>query len=177
MPLYIATLILGLVGGVYAMLYGMRRRAAVPGAPTLPAWAAVINWTVPAAALFGFGTVGVLAQRVAAPALPTPALAGIGATVAALIQIGLSRWALTAPLAAEDAPEHRLQGLPAHVVAEIPALGVGRIRYTLDDAEQLVSARAIDGQPIAAGDDVVIERLDADGTLVVERWATVETRL
>ncbi|MCU0633835.1 MAG: hypothetical protein MUE41_03080 [Gemmatimonadaceae bacterium] len=172
--LYITSLLAGLLAAVYAMLYGMHRKAAVPGAPRLPARAAFLNWTVPAAALIGFGAVGAFAQRMVGNAL---AFAGIGAALTAALQVVLSRWALTAPEAIEDQLEHRLQGHPARVVAAIAADGVGRISFEFDGASQEAPARAIDGAPIATGDDVVIDRREDDGTIVVERWATVETRL
>lgn len=177
MPLYITTLLLGLILGVYTMLYGMRRRASAPGAPALPPWAAVLNWTVPAAALFGFGSLGALAHRADTPPLPAPAIAGVGATIAALIQVALSRWALTAPPFEDDLPAHRLAGLPATVLADIPAGGLGRIRYTLDDTTHEAPARGVGDHIIRPGDDVVIERIEDDGTLVVERWESVEPRL
>jgi hypothetical protein len=177
MSLYITTLLIGLIGGVHAMLYGMRQRAAVPGTPALSSWAAVINWTVPAAALFGFGTVGALAHRAGAQSLPAPAIAGIGATIAAVVQVVLSRWALAAPVFEEDLPSHRLPGLPASVLDVIPADGTGRVSYVLDDTTHEVRARSNDGTAIRPGDDVVIERVEDDGTIVVERWDTVEPRL
>jgi hypothetical protein len=177
MPLYISTLLIGLVLGVYAMLYGMRRRAVVPGAPSLPPWAAVLNWTVPAAALFGFGSVGALAHRADTPPIPAPAIAGLGATIAALVQVALSRWALTAPPLEDDAPAHRLAGLPVTVLATIPVGGLGRICYTLDATTHDVAARGVGELSIRPGDDVVIERIDDDGIIVVERWDSVEPRL
>ncbi|MCU0648605.1 MAG: hypothetical protein MUF00_11455 [Gemmatimonadaceae bacterium] len=172
--LYLVSLIGGLLAAVYAMLYGMHRRAAVPGAPRLPGRTALLNWTVPAAALIGFGAVGAIAQRVANNALP---FAGLGAALTAALQVVLSRWALTAPEAVEDQLEHRLQGHPARVTSAIAANGVGRIRFEFDGAEQDAPARAIDAVAIDAGDDVVIDRRADDGTIIVERWATVETRL
>ncbi len=174
MPLFIACLITGLVAGTYAMLYGMRQGAARPGTPTLPGSAALINWTVPAAALTGFGFTGALARRLDSGAAWLIALAG--AAVATGIQVVLSRWALHAPPAPEDHPDHRIQGVPATVLTPIGPDTTGRIRYTLDDTTHDVDARSIDGQPIDAGRDVVIERLDGN-TAIVEDWAAVEARL
>jgi membrane protein implicated in regulation of membrane protease activity len=174
MPLYIVCLITGLLAGTFAMLYGMRRAAVRPGAPTLPGSAALVNWTVPAAALTGFGFAGALARQLGADTTWLIAVAG-GATTTA-VQVVLSRWALLAPTSPEDEPEHRIQGVPATVVASIEADSPGRIRYAMDGTTHDVPARSIDGAPIEAGRDVVIERLDGD-TAIVEDWASVETRL
>jgi membrane protein implicated in regulation of membrane protease activity len=174
---YTVPLLLGLVCGVYAMLYGMRHHTVTPYAPaTLPSLA-VLNWTVPAAALLAFGAAGAIAQRAGATTLPASIIAGVSATAATVAQIALSRWALTAPRNTDDQPTQRLQGLPATILAAIPANGLGRIRYAIDQQSHEAPARALDGTAMLLGEEVVIERIDTDGTAILERWASVAARL
>jgi membrane protein implicated in regulation of membrane protease activity len=175
--LYTAPLLLGLVCGVYAMLYGMRHHAITPRTPATHPSLAVLNWTVAAAALLAFGAAGAIAQRAGASTLPANIIAGVTATAATVAQIALSRWALTAPRNADDQPTQRLQGLPATILAAIPANGLGRIRYAIDEQAFEAPARALDGTAMHPDDEAVIERIDDDGTAILERWAAVAARL
>ena len=74
----------------------------------------------------------------------------------------------------QDDPEV-ITGLIARVTAAIGA-AQGAIAFTIEGARREISARSVDGAPIQAGADVVIERIE-DGTAFVERWEAVEGRI
>ena len=75
----------------------------------------------------------------------------------------------------QDDPEV-ITGLIARVTSSIAAAGAGAVTYTLQGLRHDVAARSVDGEPIQAGEEVVIERIEA-GTAFVERWEVVEGRI
>ena len=69
-----------------------------------------------------------------------------------------------------------LTGHIARVTAAISAAAAGAVAYTLEGRRHVVAAMSLDGSPIQAGVDVVIERIE-DGLAFVERWEVVEGRI
>ena len=68
-----------------------------------------------------------------------------------------------------------LTGHIARVTAAINA-AAGAVAYTLEGRRHDVAAMSIDGKPIQAGADVVIDRIE-NGLAFVERWEVVEGRI
>ena len=75
----------------------------------------------------------------------------------------------------QDDPEV-INGMVAQVTSAIAQATPGAVTYTIQGTRHDVAARSVDGGPIQAGADVVIERIE-DGTAVVERWEAVEGRI
>jgi hypothetical protein len=69
-----------------------------------------------------------------------------------------------------------LTGHIARVTAAISAAAAGAVAYTLEGRRHVVAAMSLDGNPIHAGADVVIERIE-NGLAFVERWEVVEGRI
>lgn len=82
------------------------------------------------------------------------------------------------PSAARDVEDVRfaLQGHFGRVTEEIDAHGSGRISYEQGGTRHLLPARALDGQQIESGVDVVIERIE-DGVAHVAPWSTIAKEL
>jgi len=181
-PLFLGALLLGLLLGVFAMLHGVERqpKGSAPGAPTEPS--ARLN--LPAIAGFAtlFGAVGYLVLRystlVPGFVLAIAALAGAAGAAGAVALV--AKWAV--PGAANDVedPRYLLQGHLARVTSAIhgsgQGTGRGEIAYVVDGVRHVSPAASLDGAPVAADTDVVIERIE-NGVAHVERWAVVEERL
>ena len=69
-----------------------------------------------------------------------------------------------------------LSGHIARVTAAISAVAAGAVAYTLEGKNHVVAAMSIDGAPILAGAEVVIDRIE-NGLAFVERWEAVEGRI
>jgi hypothetical protein len=185
-PLFLASLILGLLVGVFAMLHGVERPAPTAGgdllpradAPPPPRPSARLNLPMIAGFATLFGATGYLLLRYST--LPSPwvvALASLdGALGAAGAVAVVAKWALRgAPLESDD-PHHLIQGHPARVTAPIGADAPGEITFELQGGRHTVRARSVDGAPVAVGDEVVIERIEND-VAYVESWSVVEGRI
>jgi hypothetical protein len=75
----------------------------------------------------------------------------------------------------QDDPEV-INGLVARVTSAIAQAAPGTVTYTIQGMRHDVAARSVDGGPIQAGAEVVIERIEK-GTAFVERWEAVEGRI
>ena len=75
----------------------------------------------------------------------------------------------------QDDPEV-IAGIVARVTSAIGSAAAGDVAFTIDGSRRIVSAQSVDGAPIQAGADVVIERID-NQMAWVERWESVEARL
>jgi uncharacterized membrane protein YphA (DoxX/SURF4 family) len=133
---------------------------------------------ITASLLSAFGLTGYLVLRFTsfswwAAALVAALCATAAVTTAVLL---VKRWAV--PHALRDNPDERyvLQGQLATVIHAIPFKGEGEIAYQIDERRFTTPAQSIDGSPIDAGVDVVIERVE-NGVVYVEDWARVEQRL
>jgi membrane protein implicated in regulation of membrane protease activity len=179
-------LLSGLVLGVFAMLHGTARRVHPAIAPHErrsehdPASEPSPLFNVASLAAFTVGT-GLTAYLVARHTdLPLAAeiviAVAAGSLLLALQSLLLARWAI--PSARAEQVDHRylLQGTIGRVTHEIPAGGRGMMRYELDEQTYDLAAQSVDGKAMAAGSEVVIDRVE-DGVAHVESWAVVEQRL
>lgn len=171
---FTAAFIVGLVLAVFAMLRGVEKRTGDEIKRPL----AGLNLPVFGMALIAFGAVGYLLSRYGA--LGTPAMVLIAALSGAVAYAGmtvlLAKWALRAPLEDPHELQELIQGHIAMVVQDVGASTPGRIEYTLNGRHHSVAARSLDGKPIAAGTEVVIDTQDGD-VANVEPWTSVEPRL
>jgi hypothetical protein len=179
-PLFLGALLLGLLLGVFAMLHGVERRpagkGAGAGAPAEPS--ARLNLPTIAGFATVFGAAGYLLLRYStlSTAVVLVVAAVIGAAGAAGAVAIVAKWAV--PGAAHDVedPRYLLQGHLARVTSAIQGTGQGEIAYVVDGVRHVSPAASLDGAPVPADTEVVIERIE-DGVAHVERWAVVEERL
>jgi hypothetical protein len=179
-PLFLTAFLGGLMLAVFAMLHGVDRRSARLPFNVVVEPSATLNLPLLAAAATWFGAAGYLLSRYTALGVAARlAIAAVGGGVAALGALALiQRWAL--PGARREVVDERylLQGLPARVTAAIGAgeTAAGSIAYEIDGTRHDVPAVSLDGSPVDANTDVVIERVE-DGVAYVEAWDRVEQRL
>lgn len=125
-----------------------------------------------------FGITGYLLWRYSglSDGLQLGGAAVAGAVASILGTRAISRWATQA--AEHDVVDERylLQGHPAQVVAPIAPAKPGQIAYVVGEKRYAAAAQSLDGTEVAAGTDVVIDRVE-DGIAYVEPWAQVEQRL
>ncbi len=170
----IVAFIAGLMLAVFSMLHGVghiRRNSTTAPSP-------YINLPTLAAFAVGFGAVG---YPLASHARLVPwAVVLIAIATGILCVVGtitlLARWALRGmPIAADDADE--IQGQFALVTRDIPTGASGEISYErLGKKEVRTLARSLSERPLAAGTEVVIDRIE-NGVAFVEEWTVVEQRL
>jgi membrane protein implicated in regulation of membrane protease activity len=165
-------LITGLGVGVKVAFFGVERRRG--GEIRRPH--AAINLPAAAAAMVAWGAVGYALSRGGVRLSLTILFASV-ASALAWVGMGtlLAMWALRAPL---HDPHELAEILQGHVAVVLSTIGTvpGTISYQLHGESHVVSARSIGGEPIEAGTDVVIDRIE-DGVAYVEPWALVEQRL
>jgi len=180
-------LIVGLILGVFAMLYGTERRVAA--LPVLPHErtsehdvraepSPLLNMASVGAFSVGFGLTGYLVARYSVWPLAVQIIAAIvaGAVALTVQSLLIARWAIPAARADHIDERYLLQGTLGQVLDAIPVGGVGRVRYALDGRVVDLPAHEIGDGAIAAGSDVVIDRVER-GVAYVELWALVEQRL
>src|SRR5690348_804436 len=173
MTLFFALFLLaGLIVGVIAMIGGIDRKQ------RHGPWVKYLNLPTAGAAAALFGIVGYpLAKYSSLGTVAMLAIAGAAAAAAAAAVVAIiAGWAVpSAALHAED-PRFALQGHPARVSQSISAEEAGEITFEHDGRRQTVPARGLDGAAIAAGSEVVIERIE-DGIAHVELWSNIEREL
>jgi membrane protein implicated in regulation of membrane protease activity len=111
---------------------------------------------------------------------------GVLAVSAIAVVAGLAAWGLAVamiagwavPSARRETEDERyvLQGFVGRVTQAIGAGTPGEISYQLEGSWHRVRARSLDGNPIEAGTEIAIERIE-DGVAWVERWSTIERQL
>ena len=183
---YLVFLVVGLIIGVFAMLYGTERRVESKEAPHErrsehdPAVepSPLFNSASIAALLFAAGLSGYLFTRYSSLPARTVALVAIGAGIAAfaLQSVLIARWAIPGARADQMDERYLLQGTLGLVTKDIPDTGDGQIRYALEGREYLLPARNFETGGLASGTEVVIERIEG-GVAYVEVWTQVEQRL
>jgi hypothetical protein len=177
---FLGLFLAGLVLAVGAMLFGVeRKRQSATGAPTIGA-----RLTVPNVAAFATvsGAVGYLLHRYGS--LGTAAVLVIAAGAGALGVVGavllVARWALPAVAAEVVDERYVLQGHPARVTRIVAdaagAPSAYEISYEEGGATHVLRAHSLEGTVLAAGSEVVIERVE-NGAAYVEAWSVVERRL
>jgi hypothetical protein len=184
---FVVCFVAGLVLSVYVMLHGVERRGAPSTVPPHEARGEYDPSTEPSAALnaqnaaafvVAFGACGYLLTRLTS--LGTGATVAIAAAAGVAFALGsaslLAAWVIPGARSEPVDERYLLQGHPASVTQPIGKDGAGEIVYEVDGRRFTVGARSWDGEPIDAGTDVAIERVEA-GVAYVERWAQVEARL
>lgn len=170
--LFALTLLGGLAIGVTAMIRGIDRKQ------RHGAWVKYLNLPTAGAAAALFGIVGYpLAKYSSLGTAAMLAIAGAAAAAAAVGMVALiAGWAVpSAALHVED-PRYALQGHPARVSQSISSGRAGEISYEHDGTRRNVPALGLDRVAIAAGAEVVIERIE-DGVAYVELWSTIEKQM
>jgi membrane protein implicated in regulation of membrane protease activity len=169
---FIASLILGLILGVAAMMRGIDRHLARRGRvapfnlPTIGAFLTVV------------GSVGYpIARYTALHPLATWAIA-LASGLAAGIGVFWLLAGVVVPSAANDVEDerYRLQGHPARVIRTISEAEDGEIEYEEHGVRTTVVARALTGERVEEGAEVVIERVE-DGVAHVELWSRIAEEL
>lgn len=184
----LGALILGLILGVWAMLYGTERHVSASSV-TLPHErhtthdvatepSPLFNRASLAAFCFAFGLTGYLVARNTVWSMPTQVVvAGVaGGLAMALQSLLIARWAIPSARAEHIDARYVLQGTLATITVHVPMGGAGRLRYDLDGRDVELPARAMDDAALASGSEVVIDRVE-DGVAYVELWTRVEARL
>lgn len=173
---YAAVSGVGLLIAVYAMLHGTVRTGREPGAIKLPM--AGFNTPVIGAVLIAFGAVGYLVSKYSQ--LDTIVILAISIASAATGWIGMTvlmaKWALRGSLNDSHEEIEELQGTVATVTHAISPTELGEISYSFRGSLIRIAARSIAGDAVAAGIEVVIDRID-NGVADVELWSVVEKRL
>jgi membrane protein implicated in regulation of membrane protease activity len=183
--LYLATFLTGLLLGVYAMIRGVERIGTPGRTPELdalgrPTGAARMALSAPTAGAFAtvLGVTGYLLWRYTTLASGVQLAVAVGAALIATVAAAraVSYWATQA--AEHDIVDERylLQGHPAQVVTPILADLPGEIAYVVGGKRYGVAAESLDGTPVAAGTEVIIDRVE-NGVAYVEPWIQVEQRL
>jgi len=189
--LFLASFLVGLLFGVFAMLAGVerprRRIAPVVNGPFVSREMLIAASTnlsarfhIPLFAPFAaaFGATGYLLARYAALSWGWEiALASIaGALAATGATVIVAAWAL--PSARRDIPDERylLQGTIARVTDTIDAEHGGSIAIEVNGVAHSVRAVSLNGDFIELGAEVVVDHIESD-TAFVERWSQVEQRL
>ncbi len=182
---FLGAFVAGLVLNVYFMIRGVERWRRSDLAARLDAFGRElslgrVSLRTPVAAAFAsaFGLSGYLLHRYTSlETLPVVVVAMLvaAAAVAGAVML-ISKWAV--PAAKRDVPDERylLQGQLARVTRGIPFGGEGEITYEIDGKAFVACAQSLDGAPVQASLDVVIDRVE-NGVAFVEEWSRVEQRL
>jgi hypothetical protein len=183
---FLASFVIGLLLAVRAMLHGIERPAKVArsaggisaGAPVSAQPRFVINLPTTAGFATAFGATGYLLARYTTLSLVPDVLialvAGAAGATGALTLV--AAWAIPAAKAEVVDERYILQGAPARVLSIVGDGSSGTIEYQSESGTVTARAAGLDGVPLVAGGEVVIERIE-DGIAYVEPWDRVEARL
>ena len=173
MTLFFALFLLaGLIVGVIAMIGGIDRKQ------RHGPWVKYLNLPTAGAAAALFGIVGYpLAKYSSLGTIAMLAIAGASAAAAAAGMVAIiAGWAVPSAALQPEDPRFALQGHPARVSQSMSAEETGEITFEHDGTRQTVPAVGLDRAAIAAGAEVVIERIE-DGIAHVELWSNIEREL
>lgn len=163
---------IGLLLAVRIMIYGVERpREDNPGGersfrvspPVIVAFAIVFG-------IAGYGL------RRTGDWLPLVVAAVLGVVAAVAAARLVTRWWTITPEHDVDDERYVLQGHLARVTKTVGAAVDGEVAFDIGAQHRVVRARSLVDTEIAAGTEVVIERIDGD-IAYVEAWAEVEKRL
>ncbi|HEY4131420.1 MAG TPA: NfeD family protein [Gemmatimonadaceae bacterium] len=173
--LYLASFVGGLLLAVQIMIAGVERPRAKH-----PAGERTFRLSPPIIVAFAliFGIVGYLMhQRQTGSDLTQFITAVVLGVISAVIAAQLVRkWWKVTPEHEVDDERYVLQGHLARVTKPIRSDVDGEVVFELGDERRVLKARSLDDNALAAGDDVVIERIEND-IAYVESWIEVEKRL
>jgi membrane protein implicated in regulation of membrane protease activity len=173
--LFLASFVAGLLLAVGVMMYGVERpRDDNPAGER----SFRLSPAIMVAFLTTFGATGyVLTRRsFGTVAMILGIAAGLGVVLSLIAAHFVKRWWGITPEHDVDDIRYILQGHIARVTKPIRADVDGEVEYELESARHVLRARSFDDGAIAAGTEVVIERIE-DGVAYVEAWMEVEKRL
>jgi hypothetical protein len=170
--LFLACFIGGLMLAVRVMIYGVERpRDSNPSgersfrlSPALIATFSIV-----------FGATG-YALATLGPMGRVSIATGLGALAAIVAARLVRKWWTVTPEHDVDDERYVLQGHLARVTKPIRAGVEGEVSFEFANDRRVLRARSLDDAALAAGTDVVIERIEND-LAFVEAWAEVEKRL
>jgi hypothetical protein len=170
--LFLACFIGGLLLAVRIMIYGVERpRDSNPSgersfrlSPALIATFSIV-----------FGATGYALARLG-PMRRVSIATGLGALAAIVAARLVRKWWTVTPEHDVDDERYVLQGHLARVTKPIRAGVEGEVSFEFANDRRVLRARSLDDAALAAGTDVVIERIEND-LAFVEAWAEVEKRL
>jgi membrane protein implicated in regulation of membrane protease activity len=173
--LFLASFIGGLLLAVQIMIAGVERPRTEH-----PAGERTFRLSPPLISAFAvvFGIAGyVMARRQVGTVVTQLAVAGILGAMMAVITARLVRdWWKVTPEHESDDERFVLQGHVAQVTKPIGAGVDGEVAYEHEGKRHVHRARGLDDTSLAAGSEVVIERIE-DDIAYVESWTEVEKRL
>lgn len=167
--LFLAILFTGLFLSVVVMWKGVERHdRRVPTSDSLGRElppGIVAHW-LPVVAVFALslGFIGYWLLRTTSLDATTALLVAGGTSVVAsgVAYLSMTRWILPAARRSPEDPRYALQGVPGTIVADVGALGTGMVAYSANGRTVSLRARSVDGLPLAAGSEVVIDRIEED---------------
>lgn len=173
--LFLATFVAGLLLAVRVMMFGVERpREENPAGERSfrlsPAMIVVF--------LIAFGATGYTLTRLGSVsvAMILGVSAGLGIVLSLIAAHFVKKWWVITPEHDVDDVRYILQGHIARVTKPIRADVDGEVTYELGSEQHVLRARSFDDGAIAAGTEVVIERIE-DDVAYVEAWMEVEKRL
>lgn len=173
--LFLASFVAGLLLAVRVMMYGVERpREDNPaGERSFRLSPAII-----VVFMITFGAAGyVLTRRGSASvAMALGVAVGLGVVLSLVAAYFVKKWWVITPEHDVDDERYILQGHIARVTKPIRADVDGEVTYDLGSERRVLRARSFDDGAIAAGTEVVIERIEGD-VAYVEAWMEVEKRL
>lgn len=125
-----------------------------------------------------FGVVGYVLARRQWGSTGTQFLisAALGVMASLITARAVQRWWAVTPEHEVDDERYILQGHLARVTKTIDSGVDGEVAFEWDQQRRVLPARAMDGSVLAAGAEVVIDRIE-DDVAYVESWLEVEKRL
>jgi membrane protein implicated in regulation of membrane protease activity len=164
----------GLLAAVWVMMYGVERpREAHPRGER----SFRVSPPIAIAFSIAFGALGtMLARRGVSTAATLAIAAGLGVVLSVFAARLVSRWWKVTPEHDVDDERYILQGHVARVTKPIREGVEGEVAFEIEGDHRVLRARSFDDGALAAGTEVVIERIEND-IAYVEAWMEVEKRL
>jgi membrane protein implicated in regulation of membrane protease activity len=171
---YLLVFIAGLLAAVWVMMYGVERpREAHPQGER----SFRVSPPIAIAFSIAFGALGTTLTRRGVSMAATLAISvGFGVVFSVVAARLVSRWWKVTPEHDVDDERYILQGHIARVTKPIREGVDGEIAFDIEGDHRVLQARSFDDGALAAGTEVVIERIEAD-IAYVEAWMEVEKRL
>ena len=171
---YLLVFIGGLLSAVWVMMYGVERpREAHPQGER----SFRISPPIAIAFAIAFGALGtILSRRGVTTTEALVIAAGFGVVFSVIAARLVSRWWKVTPEHDVDDERYILQGHLARVTKPIREGVEGEVAFEIEGDHRVLRARSFDDGALAAGTEVVIERIE-DDVAYVEAWMEVEKRL
>jgi membrane protein implicated in regulation of membrane protease activity len=171
---YLLVFIAGLLSAVWVMMYGVERpREAHPQGERS------FRISPPIAIVFSivFGALGTILTRQGQSTPTTLAIAlTLGVVFSVIAARLVRRWWKVTPEHDVDDERYILQGHLARVTKAIRQGVEGEVAFEIEGERRVLPARSFDDGALAAGTEVVIERIEND-IAYVEAWMEIEKRL